>query len=241
MLGLLRYPLLIIGLFFLPFSSASAVIVELAGISSSSGPGPLAIGDLVTIDVRVSNSLGPLIAAGFEAHGYDSSVADFVSGDATLSYFNSTLSKTGEPSGGFDNAASQRAGNPAGSTALGERYIVGFGDLVEIFAGISLTPITGDGSLDNGLAGNPVSSGDVHARVVFQLLGSGTTTITFDHGWAGGYALGSDPVFVPYVDGFSIDLYEGLFVVPEPGTALLLSLGLVGLGSRRFEARSAPG
>jgi len=236
---------LVLVLHLLWVAPASAVTVTLAGLSSSAGGNPLAIGDTVTIDVRISTSIIPLISTQVEAHGYDSSIADFVSGQTTLTFFNDKILKTGEPDGGFENVAPTRAGLPSGSTDLGESPLSGsFSDFVEIFAAISLDPIIGDGSLDNGISGQPISSGDVHARLVFQLLGAGTATVSFDHGNLGGYGYldNGDSIWVPFINGFSVDLYEGLIIpIPEPSSAVLLGLGLSTLAVRRRRGLSASG
>jgi len=222
--------LVAIGFSLLLSGTASAVTVTLAGLSSSAGTDPLSVGDTLVIDLRISNALGPIVGVGVEAHGYDSSIADFVSGQAALSFFHDTIFKSGEPAGGFVNSAQTRAGNPAGSMELGEKDIAGLGEFVEIFFAISSTPIDGDGSLDNGIFGNPVSAGDIHARIVFQLLGPGLTTITFDSGSGGGVVL-DDGTFGPFVSGFSLDVFPGL-VVPEPASAVMLGLGLCALAVR---------
>jgi hypothetical protein len=170
---------------------------------------------------------------GISLHGYDETVADFVSGQSTLSYLNSTVAG-GVPVGGLANAVNTRSGNPPGSLDVSEVTRLG-GRIVEIFQGISLTPATGDGSLDLGIAGGSIASGDVHARIVFAILGAGSTLLRIDSAYPGD-AIVLAGGQIAQATGTSILLGPGV-VVPEPGTALLVGLGLAALA--RPSARSA--
>jgi hypothetical protein len=106
-----------------------------------------------------------------------------------------------------------------------------------LFAGASLSPKSADGSFDMGIGGGLVSDGDVHFQVSFLAspdIAAGIQTITLNFGTdasVGAVAIGADGVHLP----FSNDSYT-LNMIPEPGTALLMGLGLAGLaaaGGRR--------
>jgi len=222
--------------------TSHAVEVSILRLSSSVGTDPLQIGDIVSIDLSLSNNGANDEIAGVSitAHGYDESVADFVSGQAARSIFNTVIAPSGEPFGGLFNSAQVRAGNGLDSPDLGETSGLTGEREVEIFQAIGTTPATGTGVLDIGVGGIPVATGGAHARLTFILTGPGLTTLLIDSSEALGDTIvviaPSGAIENEDAIGTSIDLFVGM-VVPEPSTALLVSLGLGMLASHRPAGR----
>jgi hypothetical protein len=238
-LGLLASALLL-----LP-ASAQAVSVTISNVAHS-GSGTvtaLELGDTLTFTGVYGNAT-PDDVFGFAAvvGGYDSDsngLADnglaFVSGDVSATAF-AEVESGGVSFLGLNNTLTQ-------ATEVG--YFNPFCSLtgcpvidplrVQLFQGVATTGSDGDGGLDIGVGGATVGSGDLHFSVTFQAI-SGlatpeTRTLTFGEILSQGeVALGAGGALLPYTsDSYSFT------VVPEPGTALLMSLGLAGLAgtSRR--------
>jgi hypothetical protein len=96
---------------------------------------------------------------------------------------------------------------------------------------LSVSGVNNSGINDTGIAGNSLSAGDVHFQVTFVNTwadyndGAGHKNLVLDFGLTGIGALG---VTLP-----STGETFNLTVVPEPGTALLMGLGLAGLAIPR--------
>jgi hypothetical protein len=110
---------------------------------------------------------------------------------------------------------------------------VGPGAAADFFFGVTSLRDTADGSIDQGVVTGIF--GDAQFRIVFVAAGLGQTTLqigSFSE-YLGIYVEdpGDQQIFNTSVD---------LFVVPEPGTALLLGLGLVGLAARRSRLGADP-
>lgn len=104
----------------------------------------------------------------------------------------------------------------------------------QLFGGISLGGTTADGQIDTGIGGGTIASGDVHFQITFTnnrtQIAAEDITLSFGTNAAlGAVAVGNGGSFLPF-NNASVNLR----VIPEPGTALLMGLGLAGLaGSRR--------
>lgn len=198
-------------------SAASAVTFSVIGTSTSLGSELSALlpGEEVTIDIRVGADADGVFGMGASVWGYDENVADFVSGDAVASIFNAVAIPG---VGAFSGLSNLNAG------ALGESFIGANGNRVQIFNGAGLSPTFAQ-ALDPGLDGN-VGGGDAMFRVTFAAIAPGTTSLNIGTGYQGDV--------VVLAGGVTIQAQNGvveLTVVPEPGTALLMGLGLAGLAA----------
>ena len=113
------------------------------------------------------------------------------------------------------------------------------GRAVRLFGGIDTTPTNGDGTTDTGVNGNstnPATDGDVHLQVTFsaQSLGAtnaspATVDLVFGIGQQGFDVQGPGGSLASQWSNASVTVT----IVPEPGTALLMGLGLAGLAGIR--------
>lgn len=110
-----------------------------------------------------------------------------------------------------------------GAITFQERTSTGPGPEAEFFSGVSLSQAGGQGQLDPGVVTGV--AGDPQFRVVFNALAPGTTTLQ----------IGTFEAFQDAYIGSASDVANNtslqITVVPEPGTALLMGLGLAGLAA----------
>ncbi len=229
------------GLLAMPLS-ASALGLSITSVSSSSGNTSLLYtGDVLTVELSVENSGGvALSAAGIAVGGYDlnaNGIADdplaVTGGDIASSMFNQVANPF---LGGLDNVLPgvKHVGSP-GVPINGPGYVPPTLTHAVLFEGVSLTPTTGDGSLDPGVDGGVTGAdGQAHFRVFLTVLASGLTSpqeITLDFGALEefGQVFVDGAANVVPVSNASLTFS----IVPEPGTALLLGLGLAGRATTR--------
>ena len=220
--------------------SASALGITVTNVSTSSpnANGSLDNGDTVTFDLLLSNS------DNFDIIGLDVGVFGYDEGNVAATNDNHLL---------FESAASGtsvfRAFDVSTSTlteltpqvAQGE-FDTGLADggrAVRLFGGIDTTPTNGDGTTDTGVNGNstnPATDGDVHLQVTFsaQSLGAtnaspATVDLVFGIGQQGFDVQGPGGSLASQWSNASVTVT----IVPEPGTALLMGLGLAGLAGIR--------
>jgi hypothetical protein len=212
--------------------SASALGISIANVSTA---GPLDDGDSITFDLLLSNTSGEaLIGLDVGVFGYDRGAVGaetdnylaFAGAQSGAGAFGTIFSSGNNVLGLGADAPQQEFGNPI---TFNERY-------VRLFGGLSTTPVTGDGSFDSGIDGGQTNGGDVHLQVTFSAQSLGATP---------GAPATVDLVFGIGQKGFDVQGTSGslaaqwtnatytVTIVPEPGTALLMGLGLAGLASIR--------
>lgn len=220
---------------------ASALGISVVNVSGAGAGGTLLPGETVTFDLRMDVHTGaPLHAVEVTVDGYDLPDASglnrqfglaLAGGQVVSEAFLLDIPSIG-PTGGIANQQNTTGApieqfsvnniNPQAHTTL-------------LFGAISTGGINApnggiaDGAGDTGLGGNLVHGvpGDIHFQVTFQNVADFVqgvdTTFNFN-------ISGLDSVGNPIAgsgDSFAIH------VVPEPGTALLMGLGLAGLAVRR--------
>ncbi len=186
-------------------------------------------GTTVTLGLRIEGAVDEgLFGLGASVHGYNESVIDFVSGQSVASIFHDVAIPA---VGAFDGLGSTLT-NPLVESSVGSS-----GNRVLFFNGVGLVG-RGYNPLDPGLDG--IVGGDgAQVRLTFRMVAPGVTNLIIGTGHNGDgaiYAGGRADTSVNLVLGVTMD---GQFPcpVPEPGTALLIGLGLTSLGWRARKPR----
>jgi hypothetical protein len=230
-------------LFLLVPLSAQALGISITGVSTSGADiRLLQTGDILTVDLHVENGTGEAIfGTEIAARGYDidaNGIADnglvFLGGENGSSVFN-IVENSGSFFGGVPNVVGgvQERGHPFFEPPPT--------DPVELqallFGGLAIDGATGDGTLDPAVDGGVTGAGGAHFRVQFQVAGAemagivNPTSRTLEFGNfvdLGRVTIGAGGEVLSFGnDDFTFS------IIPEPGTALLLGLGLAGLASRR--------
>ena len=212
-------------------SGASALTFNAtATVANGHALNALLPGDVVTVNIRMSNPTAVAIfGIGGGVQGWDNSVAQLVSGELNLGkYFctNTTCSL------GLDNAvvypnSDPISGNPV-VTPGDIQNVAGVGNYIPIVQAISTTGRAGNGARDPGLDG-VLNGGDAQFRLVFTAGQIGSTTLNI--GTNANPVLGNVVVLAGGVSENAVNANLVLTVIPEPGTALLMGLGLAGLAA----------
>lgn len=216
--------------------SASALGISIQGVTSTGlSPTLLENGDVVTFNLLLENdSYEEIFGLGVGAYGYDEgavgSAADnhlvFAGGLNANNVFSQFFSG-GQSFGGISSVGGVSE-DGAPFPFLQERR-------VQIFNGAELVSTTGDGQSDAGFDGTQISAGGVHFQVSFRAqdlganaLNPANVTLEFGTGRFGNVAVGDGGSILPFNNAT-----YALTIVPEPGTALLMGLGLAGLAVNR--------
>lgn len=206
-----------------------ATTIDVVSLSTSSGAslGALAVGDRVTIGVRIRD-LASASWLYFWIHEYDESVVDFESGES--------VHEIGARSCSLDFGCRDGL---MGSTYLFESTQNSESIVANLYE--STMWLVSSNPLEPGLDGI-VGGNDAQIRVTFIATGIGSTALQIDAGIMGpeGYLVGTGSPSPP------VNAEIALNVVPEPSPAFLTLAGLAGLAaaggqparrSRTIEAR----
>jgi hypothetical protein len=199
-------------------STASALVTFTTTQSSYDNLNP---GDEITIDIRISNpGGGNVFGVGGAAFGWDNGVVNFVSGSSVTEVLhNQCFTGVVCISGLTNQASGPRSEGPA---------TPGSGRNVQIVNAIGTTPTTGAASDQSPGLDGAIGGGDAQFRLVFRAAAPGVTTIQIGTNI-------DDPILGNAVIGDggaasnAANASVTVSVVPEPGTALLMGLGLAGL------------
>lgn len=223
-------------------SSAMALGIVIDSVSNTNAdPSFLGPGDVLTVNLIVENpTLVPLFGAGIAARGYDLN-GDGVDNDGLGVVGGQVSSAILQPItgiAGVPNVLSApdlrgapqflNPGNPSFQPAVPLH--------AQLFDGVSVQGFPFDGAADEGVGPNAdIASGNVHFQIQFTPNSNGglvsPTAFTLQFGIfadLGAVAVGAGGTAEPFTNA-SLPVT----VVPEPGTALLMGLGLAGLATTR--------
>lgn len=195
------------------FFTASANAVEFSVIGNSTAT--VTWGEIITINfVMTNNTDTPVFGIAASVHGYNADDVTFLGGSAVPNYLNQICVAPGACFGGLQNLV--------GGSDLVESEIGDNGPRVQFALSAGLSPVTGIPGVDQGLD-NTVSS------VMFSLsfiIHRPCSNFLIDTSYQG------DGVIVE--GGQTMQAQGSTFstaICPEPGTALLMGLGLAGLSA----------
>lgn len=155
---------------------------------------------------------------GASVYGYGQN--EFVRGTAVANYLNTVCVSPGQCFGGLDNFA---------ASSLSETSIGASGDRVQIALSAQLATVSNVGAgTDQGI---DQSVGTAMFSLTFRAVE--VATFVIGTGYQGDGVIPSDGSLIQ-AQGATFS-----FVVPEPGTALLMGLGFAGMAARGRRERSA--
>jgi uncharacterized repeat protein (TIGR01451 family) len=223
-------------LFVMP-TVASALGISIVNVSSTgASTSVLQNGDQITFDLRLENSGGvdvnglDVVVTGFDTPGTTnviSSRLQLVDGSLATSAFSTVFVPAVGSLGGLANVRT-------GPTQVWAIDLINPQPVrTSLFAGASLTSSNGNASQDTGINGELIANGDVHFRVTYVLanLRGNSQNLVLNFGTdasLGHIAVGPTGEEIPFNNAS-----YALTVIPEPGTALLMGLGLAALATRR--------
>ena len=222
-------------------SAVSFFVTELSGCTAAAsqwdclGVNPLPT-QIFTIGIRVKGEPGEQVyGIGASVWGYDSSVVQFVGGEAVESLFHDV--RASGIGAGLDNLA---------AGALSESTCCAAGPRVQMLNALAFSPHS-ENPLDPGLDG-VLGGGDAQIRVRFRAISPGIIQFRIGTDY-GNFATGDAIVYAGGQTGPGNNAFigsnpeDGLYVVqpiPEPGTALLMGIGLAILALWFIRSAKAP-
>jgi len=193
--------------------TASADVTWTVNATSTGDLNSAQAGDVITIDITLTSDGTLTFGVGGSVYGADTSAVTLAGGTTSAAALVQFATGAGTGFGGLDSAQAV-AIDPAGGDAG-----------IQFFNGISIggTPATGAADI------SPITSAPGGPQFQVQVsvnagLAPGDYTLNVGANHATDGALGSGGVNLASTDG-SVTFT----VVPEPGTALLMGLGLAGL------------
>jgi len=224
-------------------AGALGVSIESTSVTGAGSVNALENGDVVTFGLLLENATQEnVFALGVGVYGYDEGAVGSAS-DNHLVFVSSTGSASAFNTGGIVVPSVGVLNNSDGltnSTVAGVQSGAPFPFNQELravlFNGIGTSAATGTGNDDAGVGGGLTGVGsDIHIQVSFLVQGLNSTvgsptavTLEFGTGQFGNEAVGTGGSSLAFTNASST-----LTIVPEPGTALLMGLGLAGLASIR--------
>ena len=205
-----------------PAAFAGVIYTASATTSDASPLSAVTPGAKIIIDITVRTDDFALGVAG-SVNNYDNTVVGLDAAGSTIAatVFNAFCF----PSAGCFNGLT----NQVGGAITFQENAVGPGVESEFLAALGLAAAGGNGSIDEGLGG---VAGAPQFQVVFDAIGAPGTSTTLDIGTFAAYLDG----YTGTVDSNATNTSVAITIVPEPGTALLMGLGLAGLaGAGRRE------
>ena len=198
-------------------STASAVEFSLEHGASVD----LNVGEVFDIHINVDNADGTGVQGlGASIFGYNEAVADFDAGTgrAARSFFTQFCGGANNCFGGIDQADNAFFNR----LNLVESAIGANGNRVQIVNAAALSPTVANGANDQGWDG---TAGTPDVPVTFRAIGVGTTVLQIGTGYQGDGVVLAGGAVEPAGQSTTFTIN----VIPEPGTALLMGLGLAGL------------
>jgi hypothetical protein len=225
-----------------PFSTANALGISIFSVSSTGGDtANLLPGDTITFDLLLTNptnenvfGLG-IVARGhdFDANGVEDDALSFSSGAVTDQILSlAFVPGSGGGLSGIDNIQSGPADRGFFNPVTFERQE----KRVALFTGVSTVGSSADGSSDEGILGEfggGIAGGDVHFQISFTAGFPDVLNKPFTLDFGNALEFGEGTVGAGGAPLSFTNVQHALVVVPEPGTAILMGLGLFGLAARR--------
>lgn len=211
-------------------SVASAIGINIVGVSGGGADGVLAPGESITFDLRMTDNVGGpnVFGLAVSVDGYDDADVSGVRQGGIALQGGTVVGQTlgadfgSGPQFGIDNVLSAPVESWEVNQFVPNAYTTA------LFEGVGTSPAAGDGTDDLGINGLPIA-GDLHFQVTFANAAAG-----FGAGFSTVRTLNFNVLTV--LDGGVANIETTGFtltVIPEPGTALLMGLGLAGLATTR--------
>ena len=224
-------------LFVMP-TVASALGISIVNVSGTGSTTFMQNGDQITFDLRLDNPTSDpvngldIVVSGFDTPGSTAAISSglqLVGGQVTTSAFNSIYLP------GFPNVNGLANVRTAPVNVWSLNLLNPQPVRTSLFAGADTGSHNGNGGFDPGIGGGSTGAGDIHFRVTYRLLIVGNAgpaqNLLLSFGTLsdqGHVAIGPNGIEIPFQNAT-----YALTVIPEPGTALLMGLGLVALAARR--------